>query len=204
MSFILEPGTWILLLTLGTVFAFRKPTQVTLLAVVCYSLGHVFSSAYKLVSDGIPGANPTELLFWQGGIFATLVVYCLAGHRIGARVLWLPLFGGLFLASQWIGVDRYWAEVGLMTLISASVIATFFAIPKTDTLGMIAWGAVDAVEETWSVVEKAVCPILPQIYPTEPSTCARAFGPIAPTLDTLITAAILIWIGVRWTALRTR
>lgn len=177
------PQTWMLLSIAATAFLFRGTTKLALAGVVCYTLSYEFSTAWMHAES--------KVLVWEIGLVLILSMYSLF-----TRLWWPPLLGAGVLLVQWLGIDRHPLEGVVTALIAISVGVVYLRIPKDDLAEKLVWGIV-LVAETWAMVEKAVCPYVPQPFEGE-SQCARAFGWVEPFMATFLTTLFLVWIGLRW------
>jgi hypothetical protein len=185
-----------LLAIVAAAFLFRQARFAAIAGMACYGLSYAFSTAWTLV----PGDYAIEA--WQGGMVAVLVMYVAFARLTGVwHAGWL-LFVPLVLTLQAVGIDRHLLEFIVKAAIAGAVLLTFLKISINETLGKMVWAAV-FVAEGWAVVEKLVCPYLPQPYEAS-SQCGRVVGSWEPFMVTGSTAVALAGIGTVWLITRTR
>ena len=186
----LSPETWMLLALAAGALLFRQAPAIKAVGVSCYGLSYALSTVWNYV--------PADygVLAWEGGMVGVLIMYVAFAEFVGAnKARWLLAVPAVLLL-QFSGIDRHLLEFIVKAAIAAVILMAFLKIPANDAIGKMVWTII-LVAEGWAVIEKLICPYLPQPFEAD-SQCGRVFGSWEPFMVTILAALFLTWIGVRW------
>ena len=199
-----EPSTWMLLIIVIGGVLVRKPTMLGAAGLTCYGLSYAASNAYKFVP------YDPAVTIWQASLLFLIGMYVAVMRWQGQTGRWQWILLLTFIPTALFALDiisRYTFEGILSLIVVSEVLAIFWRSPMADIFGKMIW-AVMLLFEAWSSLEIVGCKLftnvdMSSIHETwgvtiSKSTCAIAFGPIAPYTIVVVTAALLAWIGARW------